>query len=169
MLNVCRGVVDHVMASDTTTPTTIICRRPKCSVAHRRGKHSKQVEIKHPRPHASCFLPPKVKTVINLTVKKGERHGAPMKSDVEKTIDARVAAAFEDILPETGRRQEILHGAQNMVRAVWEGKIYAALPKDKTTIPEYFLDAELEQFLNEAIEECHARICSIVEQVKEEF
>ena len=56
-----------------------------------------------------------------------------------------------------------------MVRAVWTRKIYAALPKDKTTIAEYFLDAELEQFLNEAIEECHARICSIAAQVTEEF
>ena len=92
-----------------------------------------------------------------------------MKSDVEKTIDARVVAAFEDILPETGRREEILQGAQDMVKAVWTGKIYAALPKDKTTIAEYFLDAELEQFLNEAIEECHARICSIAAQVTEEF
>jgi hypothetical protein len=92
-----------------------------------------------------------------------------MKSDVEKTIEARVAAGFEDILAETrsNARHEILQGAQAMVKAVWMGKIYAALPKDKTTIPEYFLDAELEQFLNEAIEECHARICSIAERAKE--
>jgi hypothetical protein len=86
-----------------------------------------------------------------------------MKSDVEKTIEARVAAAFEDVLAETGNnaRHRILQGAQEMVKAVWTGKIYAALPKDRTTIPEYFLDAELEQFLNEAIEECHARIRAI--------
>jgi len=97
----------------------------------------------------------------------GKRY--PMKSDVEKTIEARVAAAFEDILAETrsDTRHKILQGAQNMVKAVWTGKIYAALPKDKTTIPEYFLDAELEQFLNEAIEECHARISSIAERAKE--
>jgi hypothetical protein len=94
---------------------------------------------------------------------------SPMKADVEKTIEARVATAFEDILAETGSnaRHKILQGAQDMVRAVWMGKIYAALPKDKTTIPEYFLDAELEQFLNESIEECHARICSIAERAKE--
>jgi len=55
------------------------------------------------------------------------------------------------------------------VRTVWIGKIYAALPKDKTTIPEYFLDAELERFLNEAIEECHNRICSIAERSIDEF
>jgi hypothetical protein len=92
-----------------------------------------------------------------------------MKADVEKTIEARVATAFEDILAETGSnaRYKILQGAQDMVRAVWMGKIYAALPKDRTTIPEYFLDAELEQFLNESIEECHARICSIAERAKE--
>ena len=92
-----------------------------------------------------------------------------MKSDVEKTIEARVVAAFDDILPGTGNsaRQEILRGARDMVKAVWMNKIYAALPKDKTTIPEYFLDAELEQFLNEAIEECHARIRSIAERAKE--
>ena len=94
--------------------------------------------------------------------------GYPMKSDVENTIEARVAAAFEDILAETGNsKHEILRGAQDMVRAVWMSKIYAALPKDKTTIPEYFLDAELVQFLNEAIEECYARICSIAERAKE--
>lgn len=89
-----------------------------------------------------------------------------MKSDVEKTIDARVAAAFADILP---ARHEMMKRAQELVRAVWIGKIYAALPKDKTTIPEYFLDAELERFLDEAIEECHARVCSIAQRVKEEF
>jgi hypothetical protein len=95
--------------------------------------------------------------------------GYPMKADVEKTIEARVAAAFEDILAKTrsNARHKILQGAQDMVKAVWIGKIYAALPKDKTTIPEYFLDAELEQFLNEAIEACHARICSIAERAKE--
>ena len=94
-----------------------------------------------------------------------------MKSDVEKTINARVAAAFGDILAETrsNARHEILQRAQDMVKAMWIGKIYAALPKDKTAVPEYFLDAELEQFLNEAIEECHARICSIAERAKEIF
>jgi hypothetical protein len=92
-----------------------------------------------------------------------------MKSDVEKTIDARVTAAFDDILPHPGSsaRQEILRIAQEMVRAVWMNKIYAALPKDKTTVPEYFLDAELEQFLNESIAECHARISSIAQRAKE--
>src|ERR687891_1750 len=97
--------------------------------------------------------------------------GYTMKSDVEKTIDTRVAAAFEDILAETrnNARHEILQGAQDMVKAVWIGKIYTALPKDRTAIPEYFLDAELEQFLNEAIEACHERICSIAERAKEIF
>ena len=92
-----------------------------------------------------------------------------MKSDVESTIDSRVAVAFADILPDAESRNEILKDAQLMVRAIWTGKIYAALPKDKTTIPEYFLDAELEQFLNEAIEECYARIQTIAEQAKEEI
>jgi hypothetical protein len=92
-----------------------------------------------------------------------------MKSDVEKTIDARVVAAFDDILPgsRSSVRQEILRIAQEMVRAVWMNKIYAALPKDKTTVPEYFLDAELERFLDESVEECHARISSIAEQAKQ--
>ncbi|MGH7854955.1 MAG: hypothetical protein ACREP3_16015 [Candidatus Binatia bacterium] len=85
---------------------------------------------------------------------------------MEKTIDARVAAAFADIF---SARHEMMPRVRELVRAVWIGKIYAALPKDKTTIPEYFLDAELEQFLNEAIEECHARICSIAERMTEEF
>lgn len=93
-----------------------------------------------------------------------------MKSDVEKLIEPRVAAAFEDILAETSpnARKLILQNAEQMVRALWTGKIYAALPKDKTTVPEYFLDAELDQFLNEAIEECHAKISSIAERAKEE-
>ena len=91
-----------------------------------------------------------------------------MKSDIDRTIDARVAAAFADI-PMPSRRGEILKGAQDLVRAVWIGKIYAALPKDKTTISEYFLDAELEQFLNEAIEECYEKIRSIGDQAKRQL
>ena len=73
-----------------------------------------------------------------------------MKSDIDKTINARVAAAFADI-PMGGSGDEILKGAQDLVRAVWTGKIYAALPKDKTTIPEYFFDAELEEFLTKLL------------------
>jgi hypothetical protein len=94
-----------------------------------------------------------------------------MKSDIEKLIDGRVAAAFEDIVPgpETKGGQEILRNAQELVRAVWVGKIYAALPKGKTNISEYFLDAELEQFLNEAVEECHKKVCVIAQRAKEEF
>jgi len=91
-----------------------------------------------------------------------------MKADIDKTIEARVAVAFADILPETGTSHEILKGVQDLVRAVWIGKIYASLPKDKTTVAEYFLDGELEQFLNEAIEECHGRICSLAERAKAE-
>ena len=89
-----------------------------------------------------------------------------MKSDIDKTIDARVTAAFADI-PLPSERAEILKAAQELVRTVWTGKIYAALPKDKTTIPDYFLDAELEQFLNEAIEECYEKICLIAEEAKD--
>ena len=94
-----------------------------------------------------------------------------MKKDVEKSIPHRVAAAFADVLPETSGvvREQLLQNAENMVHAVWMGKIYAALPKDKTTVPEYFLDAELEQFLNESIEECHARISLIAARAKSEF
>jgi len=94
-----------------------------------------------------------------------------MKSDIEKKVDGRVAAAFEDIIPGPGTEggQEILRSAQELVRAVWVGKIYAALPKDKTTTAEYFLDAELEQFLNEAVEECHQQISLLAQRVQEEF
>src|SRR6266508_1526775 len=95
--------------------------------------------------------------------------GYPMKLLVEKTIEARVAAAFEDILAETrsSARHIILQGARDRVKAVWMGKIYAALPKDESTISEYFLYAEIGQFLNESIEECHARVCAIAEPAKE--
>ena len=91
-----------------------------------------------------------------------------MKSDFDKTINARVANAFADI-PMGSRGVEILKGAQDLVRAVWTGKIYSALPKDNTTIPEYFLDAELEQFLNEAIEECYDKIVSIAAHARRQF
>lgn len=92
-----------------------------------------------------------------------------MKSDIDELIGPRVAAAFADILAETspGARKEILQSAEQMVRAVWTGKIYATLPKDKTTIPEYFLDAELEQLLNEAIEESHGKISAIAQRTKQ--
>ena len=94
-----------------------------------------------------------------------------MKSDIEQTIDARVAAAFDDILPSGGShaRSEVLKGSRDLVRTVWIGKIYNALPKDKTTIPEYFLDAELEQFLNETIEECYSVMESLAAQAKDQF
>ena len=45
-------------------------------------------------------------------------------------------------------------------------KIYNALPKDKTTVSEYFLDAELEQFLNEAGDESYFVVASIAERAK---
>jgi hypothetical protein len=93
-----------------------------------------------------------------------------MKADIEKKIESRVAAAFADIIPgpETKSGRDILRNAQELVRAVWIGKIYAALPKGKITASEYFLDAELEQFLNEAVEECHKKICLIAERAREE-
>lgn len=45
-------------------------------------------------------------------------------------------------------------------------KIYSALPKDKTTIPEYLLDAEIDQMLNDAVDECHKMVSLIPEQAK---
>jgi hypothetical protein len=51
--------------------------------------------------------------------------------------------------------------AFRFVRTVWIAKIYRALPNDETAIPEYFLDAELEQFLNDTIEECYSVIGSV--------
>ncbi|HEU0047005.1 MAG TPA: hypothetical protein VFQ43_05295 [Nitrososphaera sp.] len=94
-----------------------------------------------------------------------------MKSDIEKKIDGRVAAAFEDMVTEmsSNARTEILRAAQQLVKAVWLSKIYAALPADKTKVGEYFLDQELEQFLNEAVEECHKKIESIADIVRREF
>lgn len=94
-----------------------------------------------------------------------------MKADIERKIPARVAAAFADIIPglDTQAGQQILTTAQELVKTVWVGKIYAALPKDKTTTSEYFLDAELEQFLNEAVEECHKQLSGIAQRAREEF
>ena len=94
-----------------------------------------------------------------------------MKSDIEKKTDGRVAAAFEDMVTEmsSNARTEILRAAQQLVKAVWLSKIYAALPADKTKVGEYFLDQELEQFLNEAVEECHKKIESIADIVRREF
>ena len=94
-----------------------------------------------------------------------------MKLDVEKKIGARVVAAFEGIVPgpDAKARQEILNGVRALVGAVWSQKIYAALPKDKTKIPEYFLDAELEQMLNEAVDECYKMVSLVAERAEEEF
>ena len=97
-----------------------------------------------------------------------------MKSDIEQTIDARVAAVFDDILPHGGShaRSAVLKGARDLVRTVWIGKIYLSRSgsgASKTTIPEYFLDAELEQFLNEAIEECYSVMESLAAQAKDQF
>jgi predicted DNA-binding transcriptional regulator len=91
-----------------------------------------------------------------------------MKADVEKKINARTAAAFEDMVSgmSSKARNGILTAAEELVKTVWLGKIYAAMPADKTTVAEYFLDQELEQFLNEAVEECHKKIEAIVENVK---
>lgn len=94
-----------------------------------------------------------------------------MKPEIEKKIPARVARAFEDIVPrpDTESGQKVLTSIGSLVRAVWMGKIYAALPKDKTTIAEYFLDAELEQLLNEAVDECYKMVCLIAERAKDDF
>jgi len=52
---------------------------------------------------------------------------------------------LDDILPDGGShaRGAVLRGACDLVRTVWMGKIYNVLPKDKTTVSEYFLDADL--------------------------
>jgi len=94
-----------------------------------------------------------------------------MKADIEKKINARATAAFEDIVAGMSNktRNEILRAAEELVKAVWVGKIYAALPADQTTIAEYFLDQELEQFLNEAIDECYKKIAAIAAIVRREF
>ncbi len=91
-----------------------------------------------------------------------------MKSDIDKTIDARVTIAFDDILPDGGSlaRSAVLRSACDLVRTVWMSKTYNSLPKDKTTGPEYFLDAELEVFLNEAIDESYSMVASIAERAK---
>ena len=94
-----------------------------------------------------------------------------MKLDVEKKIGARVVAAFEGIIPrpDAKARQEILNGVRALVGAVWSQKIYAALPKDKTKISDYFLDAELEQMLNDAVDECYKMVSLIAERAEDVF
>jgi hypothetical protein len=80
-------------------------------------------------------------------------------------------AAFDGIVPgpDAKARQVILDTVRALVGAVWSQKIYAALPKDKTKITEYFLEAELDQMLNEAFDECYKMVSLIVEQAQEEF
>jgi hypothetical protein len=93
-----------------------------------------------------------------------------LKSDIERKIDARVATAFEDMVLGMQQSQEgNLKSRTRVSESVWFGKIYAAMPADQTTLAEYFLDQELEQFLNEAVEECHKKIESIAYNVKTEF
>ena len=91
--------------------------------------------------------------------------------DVERKIDARVVAAFDDIVPgpDAKTRQEILDGVRALVGAVWAQKIYVGLPGNKTKIPEYFLDAELEQMLNDAVDECYDMVSLIAERAEEKF
>jgi hypothetical protein len=43
------------------------------------------------------------------------------------------------------------------------------LPKDQTKIPDYFRDAELDQMLNDAVDECYKMVFLIVQRAKEEF
>jgi hypothetical protein len=94
-----------------------------------------------------------------------------MKADIEKKIGARVAAAFGDMVSGMSSKATngILTAAEELVKTVWHGKIYAAMPADKTKINDYFLDQELEQFLNEAVEECHKKIEAIAETVRRQF
>lgn len=94
-----------------------------------------------------------------------------MKAEIEKKIAARVAAAFDDLVTgmSSQARSGVLAAADKLVRTVWIGKIYAALPADKTTVDEYFLDQELEQFLNEAVEECYKKVAAIAEAVRRDL
>ena len=94
--------------------------------------------------------------------------GGTMKADIEKKINARVAAAFDDVVAgmTPKGRDRILAAAEQLVKTVWLGKIYSAMPADKTTVDEYFLDQELEQFLDEAVEESHKKIEAIAEKAK---
>jgi hypothetical protein len=94
-----------------------------------------------------------------------------MRSDVEKKIEERVAVAFDDIVPPSGvkARREILNGVRALVGALWATKIHAVLPKDRTEITEYFLEAELEQMLNEAVDEGYEMVALIAERAKAEF
>ena len=94
-----------------------------------------------------------------------------MKADIEKKISARVATVFEDVVSGMSiiATNEILRAAEELVKTVWLGKIHAALPADKTKIDEYFLDQELDQFLNEAVEECYKKIEAIAENVRRQF
>jgi len=91
-----------------------------------------------------------------------------MKSEIEKQIPARVVAAFGDLAigMSSEAQSRIFMLAEELVKAVWIRKIYAALPADKTTVDEHFLDQELEQFLNEAVEESHKRFAAIAESVR---
>ncbi|HEU4344004.1 MAG TPA: hypothetical protein VFU31_20810 [Candidatus Binatia bacterium] len=110
---------------------------------------------------------------VKLEVKQREtkQRRVVMKADVEKKINARTAAAFEDMVSGMSSKAKngILTATAQLVKTVWLAKIYAAMPADKTTVDEYFLDQELEQFLNEAVEECHKRVETIAENVKREF
>ncbi len=91
-----------------------------------------------------------------------------MKNDIEKRISSRVAVAFEDISAgmSSKARIRILTAAEALVKTIWLSKIHVAMPADKTTIDEYFLEQELEQFLNEAIEESHKKMEAIAEKAK---
>jgi len=94
-----------------------------------------------------------------------------VKPDVEKQIGTRVGAAFDDLVTgmSSPAKSRILAAAEELVKAIWIGKIYAALPADKTAVDEYFLDRELEQFLNEAVEESYKKVAIIAENVRRDL
>lgn len=91
-----------------------------------------------------------------------------MKADVEKKIPARIAAAFADLAAGASNegRNRILMLAEEFVKAVWVAKIYRSLPRAETKIENYFLDQELERFLDEAVEESHERLAAIAAAVR---
>ena len=75
---------------------------------------------------------------FNHDVRAEQGKKRSMKSDIEKTINGRVSAAFSDLLPESSNKHTVLKAAQDMVHAVWTGKIYAKLPKDKQPLQSSF-------------------------------
>ena len=108
----------------------------------------------------------------DLDLEVGTNHAVPLEKDPMRQPDIPPNEMIDQILilawccrpdgtTEFLNQRWLEYTGLSMEEALDWGWKAAIHPDD------FFLDAELEQFLSESIEECDARICSIAERAKE--